>query len=609
MIYISLKVFAGEAGCLLGMISVVPRSLKLSAAVTTWLAAVLSVLCAVVPGLAATSAAGPGPSPAARACGALPKFREAVAAQIMTGKLAIAPFKTVTVDPHRDGDIDWSLNPFGNPTWQQDFRSAGWAGQLIAGWITGGPEAKAYRQRAGRIARGWLRAIPPGGRDPHTLVCIAQAFPGQAWIQQQIGPTVSYYAAHWPGPWNHGLAQDIKLLRIGCGYPASAFGGAALSWRRTAVSQMSSMFEPNYLGPAIDAQGAVNEQATGYANFVYDLWRDALPMVRACGYRLPPWITQRIAKLPVFLACATQPDGNLVQAGDTYVERPAVAPKQPGLVAVYRGGYVFGRSSWSKTASFYSLRFGRGQQVHGHSDHMGLTYFARGRNLIVDAGHAGYEVSDYRTWLRAPEAASMLVMPGVPFSAASATSLVADRIGKTSQFYEFYDHAFGGHPRYRSVLVDQRPDFVLVFDRAAGAPSYQQLWHLDPSLEITALTRSSVIASARATKTAPAVKLELKQVPLPGQTVPRGSTKVVRAQVNPYQGWVSHQMLQRIPDDVAEMTRTGGSAQMLTLIAAAAPGTAIRAALSGPAGGPYRLQVRIGTQLSRLMVTAGGTIR
>lgn len=321
--------------------------------------------------------------------------------------------------------------------------------QLIAGWIAGGPEANAYRQRAGQIARGWLRAITPGGRDPHTLVCIAQAFPGQAWVQNQIRPTVSYYAAHWPGPWNHGLAQDIKLLRIGCGYPASAFGGAALSWRRTAVAQMSSMFGPNYLGPAIDAQGAVNEQATGYANFVYDLWRGALPMLRACGYRLPPWITQRIAKLPAFLAYATQPDGNLVQIGDTYVERPAAAPKQESLIAVYRGGYVFGRSSWSKTASFYSLRFGRGRQVHGHSDHMGLTY----------------------------------------------------------------------------------------------------------------------------------------------------------------QGWVSHQMLQRIPDDVVEMTRAGGSAQMLTLIAAAAPGTAIRAALYGPAGGPYRLHVRIGAQVTRLTVTASGTIR
>lgn len=586
-----------------------PGSLKLPAAVTVCLCALLLGVCEGMPGLAATAAAGTAASPAAKACGKLPKFRAASAAQIIAGKLTIAPFKTVTVDPHRDGDIDWSLNPFGNPTWQQDFRSAGWVEQLIAGWAAGGPEAKAYQKRAGQIARGWLKAVSPaGGRDPQTLVCIAQAFPGQRWIQNQIPPTVGYYAAHWLGPWNHGLVQDIKLLRIGCGYPAAAFGGAALSWRKTAVSQMTSMFEPNDLGPAIDAQGAVNEQATGYENFVYDLWRKALPMLHACGYKLPSWITARIARLPAFLAHATQPDGNLVQIGDTYVERPAVAPKQKKLIAVYSGGYVFGRSSWSKTGSFYSLRFGRGRQLHGHDDHMGLTYFARGRNLIVDAGHTGYEISRYRTWLCSPEAASTLVMPGVPFSIATATSLLTDRVGKTSQFYEFYDKAFGGLPRHRSVLIDQRPDFIVVFDRASGAPAYQQLWHLDPSLKVTTLARSYAIASAPATRTAPAAKLELIQVPLPGQTIPRGSTRVVRAHGNPYQGWVSYQMLQRIPDDVIEMTRTGTSAAMLTLIAAAAPGTTIWATAAGPATGPYRVQVHIGTKVNRLTVTARGTI-
>lgn len=89
------------------------------------------------------------------------------------------------------------------------------------------------------------------------------------------------------GAWNHGLMQDIKLLRIGCGYPPGAFGGDALRWRTTAVAQLIAAFEPNPLGPAIDAQGAVNEPATLYENFVYGLWQTALPELAACGYRLP----------------------------------------------------------------------------------------------------------------------------------------------------------------------------------------------------------------------------------------------------------------------------------------------------------------------------------
>jgi hypothetical protein len=546
--------------------------------------------------------ASPAVSAAARACGPLPAFNKAAADEIVAGKLTIAPWPAVTIDPNRDGDIDWQLNPFHHPTWFSDFQSGGWIETLVSGYLAGGPEAAAYQARAAQITKSWLRGVPVTVRNPGILICISEAFPGQSWIQDQIPPSVDYYAAHWMGAWNHGLMQDLNLLRIGCGYPAQAFGGAALRWRQTAVAQMISAFEPNPLGPSIDAQGAVNEQATLYEDFVYNLWRQGLPQLAACGYHLPAWITARIARLPAFLGYATEPDGDLVQIGDTYVERPATSPRQPHLVAVYSAGYVFGRSGWSAGASFYSLRFGRGRQVHGHDDHMGLTYYDRGRDLIVNAGHTGYENTPYRTFLRSPEANSVLVMPGVPFDAAASTTLVRDWIGSDAQFYEFFDTAFGGHPRYRSVYVSQRPDLVLVLDRASGASEYQQLWHLDPALQVTQVSSSAAIASA------PGTQLELLQIPLPGQVIPAASTQVVRAQVSPYQGWVSHQMLQRIPDDVVTMTRTGPSAAMLTLIVPAAPGTHIATAISGPPAGPYRLRVQVGSSVAVFWVTANGLI-
>jgi hypothetical protein len=524
----------------------------------------------------------------------------------MAGQLTIAPFAAVTVDPLQNGTVNWKLNPFDNPTWGQDFRSGSWIENLVAGYLAGGPEADAYQARAELITTGWLRALPASYRDPQTLVCIAQAFPGQAWINDQIAPTVNYYATHWMGAWNHGLMQDIKLLRIGCGYPPGAFGGAALSWRRTAVAQMIAAFEPNRLGPAIDAQGAVNEQATLYEDFVYHLWQTALPQLAACGYTLPGWITARIAKLPAFLGYATEPDGDLAQIGDSYVERPATSYRGQALVAIYaQAGYVFGRSGWNAAASFYSLRFGPGREIHGHDDHLGLTYYARGRDLIVDAGHYGYTATPYRAWLQSSEAASTLVLPGAPFSAAASTSLMADRLGQDGQFYELYDTAFAGHPRYRSVYVSQRPDLVIVFDRAAGGSAgstYAQLWHLDPSLRVTSVSSSAAIA------TAPGTSLTLAQVALPGQVIPPRSTQVTNGQTDPYQGWVSHQMLQRTPADVVTMTRTGPTAAILTLIIPTAPGTPVGYAVTGPPAGPYRLRVTVGVTVSSYTITPNGTI-
>lgn len=579
------------------------------------LGAVPASTAPVPPGPGRTAAASLSASPAARACGGLPGFVKSRADEIMAGKLTLSPFPQVTIDPKRDGDINWGQDPFHHPTWTQDFQSGGWIEMLISGYLAGGStvstaDAAAYLARAEAITKSWLKGVPIGSRDPATLICLSEGFPGQAWIDDQIDASVNYLAAHWQGAWNHGLVQDLKLMRIGCAYPATAFGGDALRWRQTADSQILSSFQPNRLGPSIDAQGVVNEQATGYERFVYDLWRGGESELANCGYPLPSGIAARIAEMPAFLAEATQPDGNLVQIGDTYVEGPPTLPaRKLPLVAVYNAGYIFGRSAWGPAGTFYSLRFGPGRQVHGHDDHMGLTYYSRGRNLIVNAGHTGYEVSPYRDYIRSPEAASTFISPGARFRASATTSLTACQIGAASQFYEFSDGAFGG-PRSRSVYVHQGPDFVLVLDRGSLEKNYQQLWHLDPGLTVRSVTATTATATApavAATATSPAIPattLQIARIALPGQVIPAGSTTVVKGQTNPYQGWVSHQMLQRIPAPVVIMsskgTGTSLSTAMLTLIAATAPGTPVSATATVAPGattanGPYHVRVRIGT--------------
>ncbi len=234
---------------------------------------------------------------------------------------------------------------------------------------------------------------------------------------------------------------------------------------------------------------------------------------------------------------------------------------------------------------------------------MSLTYYARGRNLIVNAGHFGYQVDAYRDYIRSPEASSMLVLPGVPFHPSAATSLISQHIGADGQFFEFFDRAFGGDPRYRSVYISEQPDLILVFDRASGGSRYQQLWHLDPGLTVTTVTRDYAIASA------PGTELEIRQIPLPGQVIPEGSTQVVEGQTNPYQGWVSHQMLQRIPAPVITMTRTGPSAAILTLIVPASPGTPIGASIRPGPDGTYHVQVTVGGTQESFTVSTNGAIQ
>jgi Heparinase II/III-like protein len=560
----------------------------------------------------------------ARACGGLPQFPDGTAAQIMAGRLTIAPFKSVVIDPAGNGDIDWAMNPYNDPTWVLDFQTGTWIEALVEAYLAGGPHAAAYQARAKAILTSWIAGVPLASQNPETLMCSAEAFPGQAWIHDQIPVALGYYAANWQGAYNHGLSQDLELLRAGCAYPRTEWGGQPLYWRQLARQQMIDSFQPNQYGPAVDAQGATNEQATGYANFTFGLWTSAEADLAAC--RLPPLPASdqaRIANMTTFLALATQPDGRLVQIGDTYsitprdragtplefaATRGAAGQPPAQRVGVYAAGYVFGRSGWGTSAtfgtmSFYSLRFGPGTQIHGHADHMGLTYYARGRDLIVDSGHDGYANDAYRAYLLSPDAASTLVLPDEPFDPAAATSLVADDIGATAQFYEFTDTAFGGYVRDRSVYISQAPDFVAVFDRASGGGVYQQLWHLDPGLTVRTAGAGYAVA------TAPGTELVIRQVALPGQVIPAGSTQVTRGQVNPYQGWVSGGQNQRTPAPVVTVTRYGDSASILTVIAPAAPGTAVSASAVGHGAGWYLLRITIGQTTRTLLVSADGTIK
>jgi len=138
-------------------------------------------------------------------------------------------------------------------------------------------------------------------RDPLTLICSSEACPGQGWIEDQIPPMVDYQAARWPGAWDHGLRQDLKIVGIGCAYPAGAFGGQVLTWRQVARRQMLASFAPSRLGPAVDGQGVTSDQAAGYAHLTYGRVRTR----RSCR---PSSIRSLILTPPIVPAAFSQPD-------------------------------------------------------------------------------------------------------------------------------------------------------------------------------------------------------------------------------------------------------------------------------------------------------------
>jgi hypothetical protein len=121
--------------------------------------------------------------------------------------------------------------------------------------------------------------------------------------------------------------------------------------------------------------------------------------------------------------------------------------------------------------------------------------------------------------------------------------------------------------------------------------------------------RVTTVRDAYAVATASGTELVIRQVALPGQVIPAGSTQVVRGQTSPYQGWVSRGQNQRTPAPVVTMTRHGVSASILTVIVPAPPGTPVTASAARYGAGWYKLRLTVGRAVRTLLVSGGGTIK
>jgi hypothetical protein len=191
-------------------------------------------------------------------------------------------------------------------------------------------------------------------------------------------------------------------------------------------------------------------------------------------------------------------------------------------VRVFDGGYVFGRTAWGDPESaFYSIRFGPGRRLHGHEDHLGVTYHAQARPVLVEAGFHSYEKTDYVAWTRSPEAHNVPAVVGADFRAGTATRLDAADVGGSRQSFRLSDDAYGVR-RTREVLVSHGSDLMAVLDTVPEGYTVRGLWHFDPSLRLVG-RRDGVVVLGDDARRVTLLQLTTDGRPVGGQTVRRGT--------------------------------------------------------------------------------------
>lgn len=383
--------------------------------------------------------------------------------------------------------IKWTASPYRNRSWEYVFQSLRWMGTLVVQYENTGEQR--YLDRAVEITKDWVARNKYGARGTPSyvwkdhpvslrtqpLLCLSRHVNAK-WLKDSLAVHAKLLANPrlYKKGHNHGIDQDIALMGIGC-----RFGRK--DWANLAAKRLTGTVKLD-----VDAQGALMEQAPRYAVYVYGRLQVAMTNMKACKRKVPGEISRRTEALKDFIAHATMPNGYMAPLGDGSAEtEPKMetgTPKQE--VKTYRAGYVFGRTKWDDPESaYYSIRFGPGMKFHGHEDHLGVTYYAQGRDILMDGGFHSYEKSSYRYWTLSPEAHNVPTVVGARFRPRTASKLAKTSYGKDRQAFRLTDKAYGVS-RTRSVLVDHGDDLMAVYDTASGGKKVRNIWRFAPSLKL-----------------------------------------------------------------------------------------------------------------------------
>lgn len=437
-------------------------------------------------------------------------------AEVMQGRVAFVGLPPVQLAT----PVDWRMDPYGNRSWALNLHTLRWLGRLVAEFERTGDGT--CLTRAAELADDWIRSNPRGAdvsewawaehaialRAP-VLVCLSAHLHNPRLLDSLVehGKLLADSALYRPGH-NHGLDQDIALLVV-----AARLGRAR--WRRLAVRRMVASAEL-----AIDEQGVLHEQAPRYGLYVHRRLGVAIRAIEESGTRVPPLLVRRRKALEEYVAHATQPDGLLVPIGDSPADvRPPAFEHGPQTVRVFDGGYIFGRTAWGERRStYYSIRFGPGRRLHGHEDHLGVTYYAQGRPILVETGFHSYERTPYVAWTRMPDAHNVPIVVGARFRPGTASRLVSAE----GERFTLTDDAYGVS-RTRKITVT---DAMAVTDEVPAGHTMYSVWHFAPSLQLISQAEGVIVMGEGDWRVA------FVQLSLP-EGKPRGGQQVRQGPISP----------------------------------------------------------------------------
>lgn len=275
---------------------------------------------------------------------------------------------------------------------------------------------------------------------------------------------------------NHGVMANQRLVRAG-----------EILDRPEWVTVALDRFQ-NEAPLAFSAKGTSWEQSSSYHQFNVALWQGVADQLAARPEYAAAAAALRVttAKALAVEGWLTEPDGNLVQIGDSDRSAGDVDATAAGTFRDDQAGYAIGR--WSATdrrTSYYTIRYGPHRRAHGHDDRGAVTWSTFGTRVLVGPGRYVYGINPKATWRVTPVAHNVAVPTAGTYNDKAATSLAAATIQAKAHAYRVVDGLYG-RSHTRTIDVVNASHRLVVKDSYADGSAFHQFWHLDPSWRLVA---------------------------------------------------------------------------------------------------------------------------
>jgi len=425
------------------------------------------------------------------------------AEQLMNGTVDLGKFGSYSLTKNPD----WSAQPTADLSGNREVASLNWLLPLLR--YGSATKNDPMLTRARELIWDWITTYPVtrrtspadwpliSGKRIVALNCAAAILedPLVQGIADAEASRIAELRKTWARPNNTAIMGYTGLLFHACVH--NDFG-----LRDESVSAL------NNLGRRlVNDDGSDTEGSPAYANFTLRLFRDAAAVMKTCNVSAD-FIEARANRMEAFVARTIRPNWMWDSIGDSTAERLStalVSPTSPLLWAASRGrqgiapsdlysafpngGYIFGRSAWAPTATYYSVRAvpAGARSSHSHLDSTAFTMMSQGVQWVGDPGPYRYDTSALRKFITQRAAHSGLQILGLKGGTAGKIT-VSESSGDVDRTC-VRDTTFKPVTMVRCVEYTRSTDVFVITDRLidprrakSSTISMLQRWQLPPGV-------------------------------------------------------------------------------------------------------------------------------